>query len=65
MRRFLLFASVSLWGYIAPGVYYRPREGSRDDLDLMRLIDEQFTQTPFYGTRRLCVALKEKGYIVN
>lgn len=31
----------------------------------MRLIDEQFTQTPFYGTRRLCVALREKGHIVN
>ena len=32
---------------------------------MKRLIDEQFTQTPFYGTRRLCVALKEKGYTVN
>lgn len=31
----------------------------------MRLIDEQFTQTPFYGTRRLCAVLQEKGHIVN
>jgi putative transposase len=31
----------------------------------MKLMDEQFTRTPFYGARRLCVALKEQGYIVN
>jgi len=31
----------------------------------MRLIDEQFTATPFYGTRRLCITLREKNYIVN
>ena len=46
-------------------MYYKPKVTARHDLDLMRLIDEQFTQTPFYGTRRLCVSLKEKGYIVN
>lgn len=47
------------------GLYYRPKRPSAEDLILKRLIDEQFTQTPFYGTRRLCVTLKEKGYIVN
>ena len=31
----------------------------------MDLIDRQFTQTPFYGARRLCVALKEMGHVVN
>jgi putative transposase len=31
----------------------------------MDLIDRQFTQTPFYGARRLCVALKEVGHVVN
>lgn len=31
----------------------------------MDLIDEQFTKTPFYGTRRLCIALKGKGYVIN
>jgi putative transposase len=35
------------------------------DLELMRLIDEQFTKTPFYGTRRLCVSLRERGHTVN
>ena len=32
---------------------------------LMRLIDEQYTQTPFYGTRRLTAWLRDRGYEVN
>ncbi len=54
-----------LMGIHRSGVYYQPREPLRDDAHLMRLVDEQFTETPFYGTRRLCVSLKERGFIVN
>ena len=46
------------------GIYYQPKN-REDDFNLMRLIDEQFTRTPFYGTRRLCAVLREKGFIVN
>jgi putative transposase len=31
----------------------------------MRCIDEQYTHTPFYGSRRMMVALGERGYVVN
>ncbi len=31
----------------------------------MRLIDEHYTRTPFYGSRRMVVALSEQGYPVN
>jgi putative transposase len=31
----------------------------------MRLIDQQFTQTPFYGVRRMTAWLKQQGYPVN
>jgi len=31
----------------------------------MRLIDEQYTRTPFYGSRRMVVALDALGYPVN
>jgi putative transposase len=47
------------------GLYYRPRAAYKSELEIMRLIDEQFTQTPFYGARRLCVVLRDKGVIVN
>jgi len=35
------------------------------DLHLMRLIDEQYTKTPFYGSRRMTAYLKRLGYSVN
>jgi len=31
----------------------------------MRLIDEKFSKTPFYGSRRMKEALKRQGYKVN
>ncbi len=32
---------------------------------LMRLLDEQYTKTPFYGVPRMTVWLKEQGYNIN
>ena len=34
-------------------------------LELMDLIDRQFTETPFYGSRRLTAWLNRQGYHVN
>lgn len=31
----------------------------------MRLLDEQYTRTPFYGVRRMCWWLIQKGHLVN
>lgn len=31
----------------------------------MRQIDRQYTRTPFYGSRRITVALKGLGYAIN
>ena len=31
----------------------------------MRLLDEQYTRTPFYGSRRMVVALGEQGWKIN
>ena len=31
----------------------------------MRLIDEQYTRTPFYGSRRITAWLNSQGYLVN
>jgi len=32
---------------------------------LMRLVDEQYTRTPFYGYRRMTICLMWLGYVVN
>ena len=31
----------------------------------MRLLDEQYTRTPFYGVRRMTAWLRAQGYVVN
>jgi putative transposase len=45
--------------------YYQPTPETAENLALMRLIDEQYTRTPFYGTRRLTAWLRQPGHEVN
>jgi putative transposase len=45
--------------------YLEPATVSEEDLRLMRLIDEQFLRTPFYGSRRMTVVLQRSGETVN
>ena len=54
-----------LLGLSRSGFYYRPAAESALNLELMRLIDEQYTKTPFFGYRKITVGLREQGYLVN
>jgi len=45
--------------------YLPPATESAEDLRLMRLIDRQFLETPFYGSRRMAECLKRSGEAVN
>ncbi len=54
-----------LLGLNRTGIYYRGRSESVEDGKLMRLIDEQYTITPFYGYRRMSVHLQNLGFRVN
>lgn len=45
--------------------YYEPATESALNLALMRLIDEQYMRTPFYGWPRMTVYLQEQGYAIN
>ena len=47
------------------GLYYRPVEQTEENLALMRLMDEQYLKTPFYGIRRLTAWLNLQGHKVN
>ena len=42
-----------------------PRPASEQDLELLRLIDEQYTRRPFYGSRKMVSYLKVQGHLVN
>ena len=54
-----------LLGINRTGIYYRGKPQSVKDGNLMRLIDEQYTRTPFYGYRRMTVYLQNLGFVVN
>ena len=46
--------------------YYYPAHGeSLENLHLMRLLDEKYTDTPYYGIRRMTAWLRSEGYNVN
>ena len=54
-----------LLGVNRTSLYYQPAGESEENLLLMRLLDEQYTRTPFYGSRRMTAWLQGQGYEVN
>jgi putative transposase len=45
--------------------YYQPREESAENLALMKALDKLYTRWPFYGVRRMTIALQGQGWAVN
>ena len=45
--------------------YYLPQEETEQNLALMRLIDVQFLDTPFFGVRQMTWHLRNDGHAVN
>ena len=54
-----------LMGVSRSSLYYRPKETSRQDLSLMREMDRQYLETPFYGSRRMKASLDRQGMPVS
>ena len=54
-----------LAGVSRSGLYYTPRGESAENIELMRLLDEQYTRTPFYGVRRMTHWLEQQDHRVN
>jgi putative transposase len=46
-------------------MYYEGVPESAENLKLMRLIDAQYLETPFWGSRNMTVHLRRQGYAVN
>ncbi len=57
----------ALAGVVRSWVYGPRREEVLDELDLELLgrIDAEYTRRPFYGSRRMVLALSEQGHTVN
>src|SRR4051794_33786508 len=47
------------------GFYYRPTDETPLNLALMRLIDAQLLDTPWYGSRQMARHLRREGYTVG
>lgn len=54
-----------LLGLNRSSFYYEPGTEAPDNLRLMRLIDKQYTDCPFYGSRKMVVWLEQQGEKVN
>jgi putative transposase len=58
-------AQCRLLGITRSTLYYKPPGEDAENLYLMRLLDEQYLITPFYGVRKLRAWLKHEGHVVN
>lgn len=54
-----------LLGLNRSNLYYPAAGESEENLQLMRLLDEQYTKTPFYGVLKMTEFLRQQGYEVN
>jgi putative transposase len=63
--RISLRRQCALLGLARSGLYYRPVGESAEDMELVRLLNEQYTAAPFYGIRRMTAWLRSQGYAVN
>ena len=54
-----------LLGVNRSGLYYEPVGENEQNLLLMRLLDQQYTRTPFYGRRKMVEWLLTQGHVVN
>lgn len=52
-----------LLGVNRASLYYTPKGESEENLRLMRWIDERYTRTPFFGSRRMTAWLRENKHL--
>ena len=54
-----------LLGLSRSSLYYSAKPAAEEDLALMRLLDQQYLRTPFYGVRRMTRWLRAQAWTVN
>ncbi|MDD5631507.1 MAG: IS3 family transposase [Methylococcales bacterium] len=58
-------AQCRLAGIARSTVYADKAEVDEVELMLLRLLDEEYTRHPFYGSRKMTVWLRDQGHSVN
>lgn len=54
-----------LLGISRASLYYQPKSPDEEELLLLRLIDAQYLETPFYGSRKMREYLSQLGFCIN
>lgn len=65
LKRIAISRQCELIGLPRSTLYYDPAPETEENLKYMRLIDRQYTRTPFYGSRRMAAWLLGQGHEVN
>lgn len=55
----------ALLGIHRSQLYYEPVPEKSENLEIMRLIDEQYLRRPFWGSRNMTAFLRKRGRLVN
>ena len=64
-RELSVVRQCALLGMARSSGYYQPHGESAENLEVMRMLDEQYTRTPFSGIRRMTAWLRAQGSAVN
>lgn len=54
-----------LLGFSRSGLYYKPKGFDDESLLIMRLLDEKYTERPYFGVRRMTNFLRKAGFVVG
>jgi len=60
-----LVEQAALLGISRSSLYYKPVEPSEQEITIKRRIDEIYTRSPFYGSRRITAALCREGLSIS
>ncbi len=63
--RLSIVRQCELFGISRSSFYYKSKGESPLNLELMRLIDEQYLKTPFFGRRQMARWLRRQGYKIG
>jgi len=64
-RRLSISRQCELVGIARSSFYYEGKGETRFNLELMRRIDEQFMETPWYGARQMVRHFRRQGYCIG
>ena len=64
-RQIPIYRQCELLGLNRSSLYYTPCRDTEYNERLMKLIDQQYVQTPFYGIERMTAWLHRQGHYVN